>query len=346
MPKDIILAIVFAVLAGFVIELFFQLVKYRDALNKEGPKPINEYGIIVTPGNYMSVSQYLSGGNRRWINYFLFRLLPPVLILILLSGIIRRYLDVPCITPFLLFAAVISLIPRDVADLFTARFISERLLHSCNIILVIAIVPLIMLLDQVVNLSYIAPTTQGLVDNIWSSLIVAVLVLLYLKVTNMSAHRQDQVAEDTALNNYVVKAYMHIKGKYNDVIYNSCVKYKCSLPILYAVLIYEDMNRPASLRTFENIIVKIFRLNLTVGIAQVRSDRPLTNEESIYSAAKILKGSVYADGGMGDSSTDIQQLEEILKDYNSSKLYSESISQIIVKLRIYANDIFDKKGTT
>ncbi len=340
MTQNTLLAIAYSIAAGLFIELFFRLIKYRDGLNREGPRGITAYGVISDASNYLSVAQYLSGGERRWLNYFLFRLLPPALILTLLAAVIARYFDVVSVVPYLLLACGISLVPRDVASLFIAHRISERLLHFANIILVMALVPLVALFNSAFDLSPLAPTSQGLVDNLWSSLTVAILVLLYFQMTNMSTRYQDQAAEEAALSNYVVKAYNHIYGKYDAIIQSSCIEYACSKQVLYAVLIYEDMNRPATLRRFENLIVRVFHFNLTVGIAQVRSDKPITDEDSIRSAAKILGGSVYADSGVGDGFGGIQQLEATLKDYNSSKLYSESVSQIISKLRIYAPILF------
>jgi hypothetical protein len=273
----------------------------------------------------------------------IFRFLPPAFMLILLAGVIDRYFSALNSFPYLLIAAMVSLIPRDIASLFIMRRISERLLHIVNIVLVMALVPLVFWLDNAVNLGLIAPTRQGLIDNLWSSLIVAMLVLQYLRATNMSAHYQDGAAEDTAFSNHVVRAYTRIKNKYDPIIWSACAEYACSRQILYAVLIYEDMNRPALFRKFENFVVKVFRLNLTLGIAQVRSSRPLTDEESIRCAAKILAHSTYADTGVGDGFADIQQLEEIIKDYNPSKLYSESISQVVAKLRIYASELFARR---
>ncbi len=74
------------------------------------------------------------------------------------------------------------------------------------------------------------------------------------------------------------------------------------------------------------------------------SDKPLSDEESIQRAAKILEGSIYADSGAGSGFTDTQQLEDILKNYNSSKIYAESIALIITKLRMYANELFPQPG--
>lgn len=337
-------AIFYSVIAGIIIELFFRLIKYRDALNRENPRPISAYGTVGDASNYMTVSQYLSGGNRRWLNYFLFRLLPPALIFILLVAVLSRYLHITQHFPYLLVAATISLIPRDFAAFFKTRIISEKLLHFFNMILVVALVPLIWLLGKRVDLSFVAPSIDGLIDNLWSNLLIAMLVLFYLRSTNMGARYQDQAAEETALSNYVVSSYTKIRDKYAVVIEGACAEHLCSKQILYAVLIYENMNRPNLLRSFENWLVRLFHLELTVGIAQVKSDKPLSDEESIQRAAKILEGSIYADSGVGSGFADIQQLEDVLKDYNSSKVYAESVAIIITKLRVYANELFLQPG--
>ena len=80
-------ALLLSLLIGVFIEIFFRLVKYRDALNKIGPQPVTEY---IGSSNYTTVSEYLSGGERKWFHYFLFRLLPPAILLLLLAGSLQE----------------------------------------------------------------------------------------------------------------------------------------------------------------------------------------------------------------------------------------------------------------
>ncbi len=344
MTHSITLATALSLCAGLVIEAFFQLVKYRDALNSEGPRPVTAYGNLVDASNYMSVSQYLSGGHRKWVSYFLFRLLPLLIIFILLAGVLRRYLNIEDPMVYIIIAAITSLLNRDLIQFFRTAFISEKLLHVTNIISVMLVAFVVACISSIYDVSFIAPSLSGLIDNMWSSLLIALLVLFYLKATNMSTKHQDEVAQETAISNYVVRSYNEIKAKFSDVIDNSCQEYACSRQVLYSVLIYENMNRPAWLRSIENTIVRLPRIKMTVGIAQVLSDKPLTDKESIKRAAAILAGSTYADSGDGDGFANINQLETTLKDYNSGRTYAKSISTIIVKLRFYASEIFGGKG--
>lgn len=335
--------IILSFTAGLFIELFFQLVKYRDSLNTESPRPVTAYGNLTDASNYMTVSQYLSGGSRKWLNYFLFRLLPPFIIFLLLSGFLSRYNGEVNYLPYILIAAATSLLLRDTLQLFKSNLISEKLLHLTNIFLVLVVASATSLLAQKVDLSFLAPNIDGLVDNLWSSLLVAMLVIFYFRITNMSTKYQDSRDEEVAIDNYILRSYQGIKAKQYDTIEDACQNNQCSKQILYAILIHENMNRPTWLRAIENIIVRFFKIDLTVGIAQVRSKKPLTDNESIVKAAAILENSVYVDSGRGDGFTSTQQLEELLDIYNSSPKYAESISIIISRLRIYANELFGGK---
>lgn len=341
MPTPVIISI----LGGIVIELFFQLVKYRDDLNKNAPQPIyasyaTGYMPLYQPIGYMSVVDFLSGGKRRWGVYYLFRLFPPFAILILLSAILGRYFSIANPLPYLLIASTLSLIFRDGAMLFMSKFISEKLLYLTNIIATYCIAAVITILAMNTDITFIAPSVSGLFDNLWSTLLVAAIVLLYSRITNPRAKTVDIQAEQTARDNYIFESYKKIKTKHSGDIDRAITLYATSKPILYAVLIYENMNRPAWMRLIENVIVKTTHKELTVGIAQVKSDRALTDSESISKAARILQGSSFADSGYGSGFVDIQQLEGILEKYNSSSLYAESIAEIMATLRRCTTDVF------
>lgn len=329
--QTVILAYVFAVVAGLIIELFFQLVRYKDSLNVNAPRDVN----------YMSVSQYVSGGRRKWLNYFLFRLLPPAIIMLLLVAVLQRYLGVDRMVPYLLASAVVSLVPRDIYGFLKKRLVSEKLLHLTFIALIVFLAYLFAWIGSRYDLSFIAPSPEGLFDSLWSALLVAMLVLLYMKITNMGRTQSfvDEFEEQNAHDNYVVQSFNKIYKKHDKVIRKAAKENICSIPILYAVLIYENMNRPAFLRRIENMIVRGFGVQMTVGLAQVRSDKPLSDEESIRRAAKILEGTKYI-SSTKKGLEDIDKLEDALEAYNSSSLYAESIAKIMDSLLRYAPKIF------
>lgn len=332
---DVFWATTVAIVFGFTIELFFQVVKYKDSLNSSYPVPTTAYSQLTDASSYLSVSQYLSLGKRKWINYFLFRLTPPFILLVLLCGVLNRYFSISDPLLFIFLSSIVSLLPRDIFMLFKADLISERIIHAVNCIFVLLLSFGVSILAKYISFSFLVPSVNGLIDNLWSSLLVAMLVIFYFKVTNMRSTNDEARTKDITVSNYVTSSYMTIKDKYWFDITSACDKYQCSIPLLYSILIYENMNRPALMRTLENQLVKIFKLELTVGIAQIRSNKPLTDKESIYSAAKILSNTRYI-----NISNKSQEYLDAINKYNVGNNYADSVYTVLDKLRRYAFSIF------
>jgi hypothetical protein len=122
---------------------------------------------------------------------------------------------------------------------------------------------------------------------------------------------------------------MRIKfGKY---INEKSKNYNSYTNLLYAILIYENLNRPNFVRYFENLIVKITKKELTVGIAQVKSNKPLTDIQSIELACKRLANSNNLKG-------DTQQLKLLILRYNGSADYYDSVMEILGIINTYGDD--------
>ena len=314
-----------AIVGGFLIEAFFQLVKYKDSLNSNNP-----ISYVSFVSNYLSVRQFVSYGRRKWVNYFLFRTLPVAIIVLLVISIEQRYFRVsePCI--FALISTITSLIFRDSLGVFKKRkFISERLIHITNVLLVICTGTFIGLMGNWFNLSIIAPSSiANLLDNLWSSMIVAMLVLFYFRATNMgSSHNVAEDENNTAFTNYVVRSLGDIYDNYHESIDLFCEGESCNKLLLYSILVYEDMNRPRVIRKIENTIVTLFKCELTVGIAQVKSKKPLTDVDSIKIAARILRSTNDCDV------YDNAEIKRVVGVYNSGKVYAQTIVEIMNIIR-------------
>jgi phosphoglycerol transferase MdoB-like AlkP superfamily enzyme len=115
-----------------------------------------------------------------------------------------------------------------------------------------------------------------------------------------------------------------------------------SVPLLYAVLIYEDMNRPVWLRKVENIIVKLTKKELTVGIAQVKSRKPLTDIESMRKAAAILSDTHELNRYFEQRIYSSAQFQSAINKYNKSPRYHDAVAAILSNLYTYASEVFDE----
>lgn len=316
-------ALCVSIVAGVVIELFFQLIKYND--HKSHRISLDE------PVNYQSVHQFVSSGSHRWLQYFMFRYIPPAIILTLLAGILQQYLELHSISIYLIISAMVSILPRDILSMFKSPRWSERLVHIVNTITLSLIAFAIGLLSTIWDLSVLTPNINDIINNLWGSLLTSMIVVGFLKATNMNSYRDSRsnIADETSL--YIIKSYTEINIKFRNVINSACRQNNCSQYLLYAILINENMNRPHWIRKLENGLVRVFGITLTVGLAQIKSDTPISDSESILFAAEILR-----DSREFDSKDNMTHLRQTLIPYNSSIQYLYAIAGIIACLKQHA----------
>jgi len=314
---------------GMAIEFFFRTVKYHDSASKNGPTPKYSYA------NYMTVSEYISGGRRKRLSYLLFRALPPAIVLLLLVCIMDRYFTDSQHVLVLALAGLASLLLRDGYALFQHKSPREKMIHLGNITLVAMVTACVIFVDRRAYLGTMAPTMSGLVDNLWASLIIGLLIILYLDTTNMSTDYRIETERQNLQNNYILDTYDRLFNRLNGTVHDAATTYAASPLLLYAIIIYENMNRPRLFRVIENLAVMLFRVELTVGIAQVRSYVRLSDGQSIAAAANLLQGSIIIDGDPTITQVEDIKLQELLKGYNTDNRYSQEIKAIITTLRTY-----------
>ena len=328
--------ITISIIGGLSIELFFRLIKYRDETNKYPPTPkYRSYD------NYITVNEFVAGGHKRWWKYLIFRSLPPLVIFIFISSIYQKYFPNTIITSLIVLSAIISLIPREVFQLFkrTVSF-SEKLMHFFNIVIVLLVAFSVSYAVKIFPINFLAPSVKGMVDNLWTSLLIAFLVIFYLDATNQKFDYNEE--ERNLRDNSIITIFNRIQKKFGVSIRNYCQKNSCSEALLFAIVIYEDMNRPFFIRKLENILVRIFNVELTVGIAQVKSKKPLTDEESIKLATENLRESrALVQSVFKSCESDYTDLRRIIALHNKGDAYADSIIQILYLLERYAEAKFN-----
>lgn len=326
--------------AGIAIELIFQLLRFLD--DESVQPPIPKY----RPFNYYtSVEEYVANGRRHWWRYTVFRSLPPLGVMTLLAAIQQKHHIGGSLGLSLLIAATISLLPREFYKLNksisnTYSLFTEQSANFMNIVLVYCITAVLYIMAREINFSSLSPSMSGVVDNLWSTLFVAILVAFYNVNGRVPNHNADWI-EDTKLSNYVIKSYRQIEQKFSKVIDESCAQTNSSKALMYAVLIYENMNRPPFLRAVERLAVRISRKSLTIGIAQVRSNSAISDEESIKQASVLLANSkqkvIKAFNSTEQKYESVYSYTEL---YNSDPNYAKSIINVLSVLKQYAPSLF------
>lgn len=329
-----LLGLLLSVLAGFIIELFFHAIKYNSEESDHYPvpkyKPLN---------NYITVLEFVSGGNTRWVNYLIFRSFPPFIILSLFGAIYQKYSISSSYILLFLISTFVSTFFRDIKQLGRDEVtFAEKIIHISNLIILAFLSIILGYILSIINISFLAPSFEGLIDNLWASLFAALLVIFYLDATNINKQFKDKEEKQIRLANCVVNSHNLIESKYENFIDRYCAQQHCSKALLYSILIYENLNRPIIVRKIENILVKLTKKTLTVGIAQIKSKRPLTDEESIEMATIRLKNTDKIE--KNNMTTANIKLLKTIKSYNNSVKYSESIIRILDTLKVYSPKLF------
>lgn len=103
--------------------------------------------------------------------------------------------------------------------------------------------------------------------------------------------------------------------------------------IVYSIMIFEDYNRPASIRIIEYILKIIIPFRpRTMGIMQFKSNQLISNKESIRLAIKNIYDSY-------NKSDKYDSVESAIRQYNVGDFYYNQVSDIYDSLL----EIEDKK---
>ena len=113
---------------------------------------------------------------------------------------------------------------------------------------------------------------------------------------------------------YIKTMYSKLQTKYNDLLVEKCDD-ELVRNTVYAIMIYENYNRPPVARLFENLCMRIYKKELTLGIMQVKTSKLISNEESIILAIDIIK----------------KNIMDVLDCYDADHLASWHISEVASK---------------
>ncbi|GAA4491054.1 hypothetical protein GCM10023171_34340 [Microbacterium panaciterrae] len=202
-------------------------------------------------------------------------------------------------------------------------YLSIQFIHLGMILFALLIALGLAPLGVLLDFRWLVPSMEGLRDNAWAALIIAIALAAFLRLTNMSSHRP--VSENShALNELLRNRAAAIKRQYGQIVEMVAERHGIPVGMLIAILVYEDLNRPKWIRCIENLVVWVFPLTLTVGIAQVLSSRPLSDAESIEKMGPIV-------ARLLATAVDVKEYRPefyVFCEYNGSKTYAQNVQEI------------------
>jgi hypothetical protein len=309
-------AIGLAVLGGLSIELAFQALK---RLNVEMP----------TTNTYMGVDG--PAGPVAWARYSVFRFGPPAVGLLMVAVLLQKT-DVSRplpLVPLVLLSAGVSLCCRDLRALLSPRTSHQlKMRHGFVAAAVLVLAVVIGGIGCSFDLQSLAPAWNDLVANWWSAVLLVLTGTAFWVLTKTPAERPHRMLDQEQLERLTSRRHRRIARRYSRPAADAARTHDVFEPLLHAIMILEDINRPWPLRLLENLAVCIPKVKCTVGICQVGSNRPLSNRQSIEVAARdYLAGSRSAFEMEGEEGARAQ--EEIIYEYNHSYDYVDEIQRIL-----------------
>ncbi|MFJ6028813.1 hypothetical protein ACIQCN_15265, partial [Pseudarthrobacter sp. NPDC092424] len=309
----------------------------RYTLDSEEPV-IRRYGPAGQPGRqgqlhastaYLSVSDFVAIRPRRRFYYLAFRHLPPLIVTMLLCGLLNKLFPELWTLPYLLTATFSSVLLGSFREVLRRGiYLSERLVHLYNVVVINLTAVLTEFFSHSAWLAAVTPSLEGIVDNIWSSLFVSLIFVAFIE---LSSHKYPVSRLEERKNvtlQFVTSSLVNIESRFGDLINALFGRDLLLNQLMRAILVFEDMNRPAWIRLIERVLVRVPGIKMTVGVAQVLSDRPLSDFDSIRHAHKLLTERNEEVKNSAKPEKEQERLKQLIEMYNPDKKYVEEVLSV------------------
>lgn len=278
---------------------------------------INWFGARTVSIGYMQVGTLIKEETAPAFN-FIFRVVAPIVYFIIVCAIAQQlgfysflnnsYLIVVYYWLFRLFW-IFS------AHRWALTSWGQQILYlSCSIALAIWVYSLMEKAEKIL------PNPQNLIDNLW-----LLIILFIYSVLNKTQDLREKTIK--RMDRYYIRQYSNFHQKYNKII-KEFFHDDFYEALTYAIMIYEDFNRPRIVRYLEYVSFFILRRPHTLGIMQVKTAKCINNVQSIKLAMRKIKIDA-KEIDRGQYYTNKEIATEIADRYNGGdNSYAEVVTQI------------------
>lgn len=273
---------------------------------------------------YMSLSLFVRREEAPALNLFI-RVLSPVVYIIILSSILYSFnLDKYVLDIYKISIYYIGI--RLLVNIFYNRFSllnwTTQIFHWTMIILSSYFV-----YDKIIKVKKnILPDFSTLSNELW----IIIIIFIYQIVNKLEF---SQKGTERRKNNYLKNRYKYFKEKYHQTITDLIGNNQFLEIIVYSILIYEDFNRPKSVRYVENLRFKITKKEHSLGVMQVKTKSLISDQESVeLGVKKILRAyNMYLQKhNLDQIDTENEYFVNIyiIMDYNNSYEYCQDVREL------------------
>lgn len=189
----------------------------------------------------------------------------------------------------------------------------------------------------------ILPDFTTVANELW-----IIILIFVFQVTNNIRLSQDGTFKRK--QNYLKSRLSYFKTLYGKLI-KEATQNEALEAVVFAILIYEDFNRPKVARVIENIKQRLTNRPHTLGVMQVKSDKIISDLESVkLGTAKVVNAyQQYLDKLTKENGEfyEYSAYYEIISNYNGGSSYQSEVADLIsiIKENFYkdTNDTLDPK---
>lgn len=290
---------------------------------------------------YMEISIFVKTEEAPALN-FLIRVLTPVVYIIIVSTILYYFgLDKYVWNIFLV--NIYYIVFRLLFNLLTNRGLLLNWYRQFLYWIAIVVISYFTY-DKIIKVkTNILPDFTTVANELW----IIILIFVFQVANNIRLSQDGTVKRK---QNYLRTRYKYFKNLYGKKI-SEITQNEVLEAITYAILIYEDFNRPKLARVIENIKFRITKKPHTLGVMQVSSTKLLTDTESvILGTTKIVDAyKIYLQKPTEENQEyyEWSVMSQIIDDYNTGSSYGYEVTELArtIKEEFYkeTNDTLDRK---
>lgn len=294
---------------------------------------------------YMEISIFVKAEEAPAFN-FLIRVFTPVVYIIIISTILYFYKQDKYVHDIYL-VNLYYIIFRLIFNLLTNRGLLLNWYRQILYWIAIIVVSYFVYDKLIKEKANILPDFSTIANELW----IIILVFIFQIANNI---RTSNAQTTKRKQNYIQSRYRLFNTKYGQLI-NLKTKNDVLRSLIYSIMIYEDFNRPKLIRILESILHKFSRRPHTLGVMQIKTDKLLTDTESVILGAEKIINSYrqYINLIEKDSQeyySDISVCNSIIEDYNVGDRYKSEVIDLmtIIKDTYYKDteDTLDPKKNT
>lgn len=288
---------------------------------------------------YMEISIFVKTEEAPALN-FLIRVLTPIVYIIIVSTTLYHFgLDKFVCNVYLV--NIYYILFRLIFNLATNRGLLLNFYRQFLYWIAIVVISYFTYEKLIKVKTNILPDFTTVANELW----IIILIFIFQVANNL---RFSEEATQKRKDKYLKSRYHYFKRFYGQLI-KDLTKNEILESIVYAIIIYEDFNRPKIARKVENLKFSLTKKPHTLGVMQVRSDRIISDIESVrLGTEKVVNAyKKYLKNSIEDSKDNFDYYAQkyIISDYNVGTSYNYEVNELanIIQNTFYkdTNDTLD-----